>query len=122
MGVEWLNRAHKTFSRSVAKARSHVLTPRLSAPTIDDVDRCFRVRMEPDRSLEPGTSILLRAAEDRVALLDGDEHVIGQTEELPGWLSKLVNGQAEGFAYGIVDGFNPLACTADVRLHTGAGK
>lgn len=120
MGVEWINRTHRTFTRSIAKARSHVLTPRLDDVNTSDVQRSFRVRLDGDQKLEPGAPVLVRADHNRVALLDGDERVIGQSEEMPDWLSKLVGDGAEGFACGVVDGINAIAGTADVRLQTGA--
>jgi len=119
MGIEWINKSHKTFAKSMAKGRSYLLTPRLGETNVGEVERSFLVQMEPNRSVQPGTQVVLRADDKSVNLLDGNEQVIGRAEQPPPWVAELVKNQAEGVALGIIDGVNDLAQTADVRLQIG---
>lgn len=122
MGIEWINRTDRTYSRSIAKCRSSLLIPRLLDAKIAEVKRTFRVQLKPDKSLQPGTRVLVHTANGTIALLDDNERIIAASNQMPEWIQQVAAEATERLVLGIVDGVNLIAGTADVSLTSGVAK
>jgi hypothetical protein len=116
MGLEWINKTSKTFVRSVARGRSHILTPRLLDPSVNQIRRSFEANLSTGHEMVPGKRIYLRIQNGCITLLNTDERVIGESAQPPQWLLQHIGACPEGTTIGVINGVNEFGGTADVSL------
>lgn len=117
MGVEWINKAGKTFRRSMGRGYNSLTSTYLFDPGVSAIERSFKAQLFEGNAPAAGTEIIVRVSPDGVRLYDGEERVIGLPDNPPAWLTTKLSSVSTGMAIGVIEDFRPMSGSADVVLH-----
>src|SRR5437870_4741231 len=103
MGLEWINKASKTFTRSCQRGYASITSAKLFDATVADIERSFKAKLVDGQAVETGTQVFVRADDTTVRLYSTEERVIGEIEQSPSWLLDKLKAVPQGLAVGVID-------------------
>lgn len=117
MGLEFINKTSKSFTRSVAKGRVEIEIPGLCDPEVSATRQAFRARFGEGGDLPVGgTTVYVRADGDEVRILDTSERVIAKPVEPPGWLIERLRASPSRTLLGAVGETSVIGRTGSISL------
>jgi hypothetical protein len=114
MGLEWINKAGKSFSRSCGRGYRSLTSAHLFDASVLPIERSFKAKFLEGHILPAGTEITVRVESDGLKLYDKDEQIVGLPDDPPPWLVAKLSLVPGGIAVGVIEDIRLLSGGADV--------
>ena len=114
MGLDFIRRAAKGFTKAWDRGRTSLATPTLFTRYPESRTRTVIAEMQPDCNVSVGAELAICVVGDKLILIDETSQV-GCMQNPPTDLVDAVRA-AGGCALGQITRFNPISGTADVEI------
>lgn len=114
MGVDFLMRTGRGFSRSCQKGYEDLKRTQLFDPSVDVKHRTFLAKMK-EGTAHQSTEVVLRVEGAGIGIYC-DELKIGDGENPPEAIFEKVRAAEEGLAVGRIEHVHPFSGTADIAV------
>ncbi len=114
MGLDFIRRAAKGFTKAWDRGRTSLASPSLFTRYPESRTRTVIADVMPDSQVQVGAELVVCFAGDQLILVE-ETNQIGCMKNPPADLVEAVR-EAGGYALGQIKQFNPLSGTADVEV------